>query len=97
MILISKPGEWESRRGHYLGEMTDELSDTNGANSIQTFVLVLDLKIMPLNLLVQIKKVIQLKCVVKGNNLNYKNTLDINYDTLKDIVTGEKKEYNMQR
>ena len=59
MILISKPGEWESRRGHYLGEMTDELSDTNGANSIQTFVLVLDLKIMPLNLLVQIKKVIQ--------------------------------------
>ena len=54
MILISKPGEWELRRGDYLGEMTDELSDTNGAHSIQTFVLV------PLNLLVQIKKVIQL-------------------------------------
>jgi hypothetical protein len=33
----------------------------------------------------------------KGINLNYKNTLDINYDILKDIVTGEKKEYNMQR
>ena len=59
MIFISKPGEWEPRRVHYLGEMTNELSDTNGANSIQTFVLELDLKIMPLNLLVQIKKVIQ--------------------------------------
>jgi hypothetical protein len=35
--------------------------------------------------------------VVKSINLNYKNTLDINYDTLKDIVTEEKKEYNMQR
>ena len=43
------------------------------------------------------KKGYSTKCVVKGINLNYKNTLDINYDTLKDIVTGEKKEYNMQR
>ena len=43
------------------------------------------------------KKGYSTKCVVKSINLNYKNTLDINYDTLKDIVTEEKKEYNMQR
>ena len=38
MIFISKPGEWEPRRGDYPREMTDELSDKNGANSIQTFI-----------------------------------------------------------
>ena len=36
------------------------------------------------------KKGYSTKCVVKGINLNYTNTLDINYDILKDIVTGEK-------
>ena len=41
MNFISKPGEWGPRRVDYLGEMTNELSDTNGANSIHTFLLVL--------------------------------------------------------
>ena len=96
MILISKPGEWESRRGHYLGEMTDELLNTNGANSIDICI-----GAGPKNHAFKLarpdKKGYSTKCVVKGINLNYKNTLDINYDTLKDIVTGEKKEYKMQR
>jgi hypothetical protein len=34
VIFITKPGEWEPRRLDYLGEMTDEFSDKNGANSI---------------------------------------------------------------
>jgi hypothetical protein len=38
VIFISKPSEWEPRRGDYPREMTDELSDKNGANSIQTFI-----------------------------------------------------------
>ena len=38
------------------------------------------------------KKGYSTKCVVKGISLNYKNALDINYDTVKDIVTGEEKE-----
>ena len=60
MIFISKPGEWAPRRGDYPRKMTDELSDKNGANSIQTFIGA-GPKNMPLK-----------KCVVKGISLKYK-------------------------
>ena len=32
------------------------------------------------------------KCVVKGITLNYKNSLDINVDTVKDMATGARKD-----
>ena len=89
VIFISKPGEWEPKRGDYLGEMTDELLDKNGENSIRTFI-----GAGPKNYAFKLarpdKKGYSTKCVVKGISLNYKNALDINFDTVKDMITGQK-------
>jgi len=38
VIFISKLGQWEPQCGDYLGEMTDELSDKIGQNTITTFI-----------------------------------------------------------
>lgn len=89
VIFISKSGEWEPKRGDYLGEMTDELLDKNGENSIRTFI-----GAGPKNYAFKLarpdKKGYSTKCVVKGISLNYKNALDINFDTVKDMVIGYK-------
>lgn len=89
VIFISKSGEWEPKRGDYLGEMSDELLDKNGENSIRTFI-----GAGPKNYAFKLahpdKKGYSTKCVVKGISLNYKNALDINFDTVKDMVIGYK-------
>ena len=91
VIFISKPGEWEPQCGDYLGDMTDELSDKIGQNTITTFI-----GAGPKNYAYKLarpdKRGHSTKCVVKGITLNYKNSLDINFDTVKEMVTGEKKD-----
>ena len=91
VIFISKTGEWEPALGDYLGDMTDELSDHKGGNSIVTFV-----GAGPNNYAFELarptKKGYTTKCVVKGISLNYKNSLAINFDTVKDMVIGQRKE-----
>ena len=85
------PGEWEPRRGDYLGEMTDELSDKIGQNTITTFIGT-GPKNYAYKLALSDKRGHSTKCVAKGITLNYKNSLDINFDTVREMVTGEKKE-----
>ena len=85
------PGEWEPRRRDYLGEMTDELSDKIGQITITTFIGT-GPKNYAYKLALSDKRGHSTKSVVKGITLNYKNSLDINFDTVKDMVTGEKKE-----
>jgi hypothetical protein len=71
--------------------MTDELSDKIGLNTIKTFI-----GAGPKKYAYQLArpnhKGHSTKCVVKGITLNYKHSLDINFDTVKDMVTGERKD-----
>ena len=90
VIYSCKKGEWEPECGDYLGDMTDELSDKIGLNTITTFI-----GAGPKNYAYQLArpnhKGHSTKCVVKGITLNYKNSLDINFDTVKDMVAGGEK------
>ena len=69
VIFISKQGEWEPQCGDYPGDMTDELSDKIGQDTITT-------RIRPNNVAYKLarpdKRGHSTKCVVKGITLNYK-------------------------
>jgi hypothetical protein len=91
VIYSCKKGEWEPECGDYLGDMTDELSDKIGLNTITTFIGA-GPKTYAFQLARPNHKGHSTKCVVKGITLNCKNSLDINFDSVKDMATGARKD-----
>ena len=81
IIFTVAPGEWEPELGDYLGDLTNEIPD----NDIDIFVTG-----GPKNYAFRLKtpdnEGIQNFAKVRGITLNHKNSLDINFDTIFDMV-----------
>ncbi|XP_060588537.1 uncharacterized protein LOC132743952 [Ruditapes philippinarum] len=84
VVFTSSQGQWEPALGDFLGDLTDEVPN----NQITKFVTG-----GPKNYAYCLekpnKKGQSSICKVRGITLNFKNSLDINFDTLKDMVTGQ--------
>lgn len=82
IIFTARPGEWSPPLDDYLGDMTDEtpgkkiLSFVTGGPKNYAYT-VLDSH-----------GEISTCCKVKGIALNHKNSLDINFDTIKNMITS---------
>ena len=85
VVYTSRPGEWKPELGDYLGDLTDEVPD----NRIIEFVTG-----GPKNYAYKIAKPDKdgntTICKVRGITLNYKNSLTINFDTIKDMVINNR-------
>jgi hypothetical protein len=84
-VYTSRPGEWKPELGDYLGDLTDEVPD----NRIIEFV-----TDGPKNYAYKIARPNKdgntTICKVRGITLNYKNSLAINFDTIKDMVINNR-------
>ena len=79
LVYTSRPGEWKPELGDYLGDLTDEVP----------YNIIIELVTGgPKNYAYKIarpdKDGITTICKVRGITLNYKNSLTINFDTIKD-------------
>jgi hypothetical protein len=85
VVYSSKSGEWKLELGVYLGDLTDEVPD----NRIIEFVTV-----VPKNYAYKIARPDKdgntTICKVRGITLNYKNSLTINFDAIKDMVINNR-------
>lgn len=86
VVFTAFPGQWQPPLGDFLGDLTDEAPD----NKITQFVTG-GPKNYAYNLLKPNKKGQTSICKVRGITLNFKNTLDINFDTLHSMVTSKGK------
>lgn len=84
VIFTARPGEWLPSLGDYLGDMTDETPGkkivsfvTGGPKNYAYIAQDQDGEINTC-------------CKVKGITLNYKNSLDINFDTIKKMINNNK-------
>jgi hypothetical protein len=84
-LYTYRPGEWKPELGDYLGDLTDEVPD----NRLIEFVTG-----GPKNNAYKIAKPDKdgntTICKVRGITLNYKNSLTINFDTIKDMVINNR-------
>ncbi|VDH90149.1 Hypothetical predicted protein [Mytilus galloprovincialis] len=84
IIFSSKPGDWRPITGDYLGDLTDETPN----NNIDVFV-----SGGPKNYGYKLKNPDRdgnrTCCKIRGITLNYKNALELNFDTMKDVVQGK--------
>lgn len=84
IVFTSSPVEWEPKLGDYLGDLTDEVPD----NSITSFVTG-----GPKNYAYQMEKPngdgLLSCCKVRGITLNFRNLIDINFETIENLVTGK--------
>ena len=85
IIFTTSPGLWEPILGDYLGDLTDEAP----GNTILKFVTG-GPKNYAYTLAKPNKKGQTSICKVRGITLNYKNLLDINFDTVSNIVTNNR-------
>ncbi|XP_021343356.1 uncharacterized protein LOC110448805 [Mizuhopecten yessoensis] len=85
VVFTVEPGQWEPELGDNLGDLTDEVE----GSSIVTFVTG-----GPKNYAYTLSKPNRdgemSCCKVRGITLNYKNSLEINHETVKDMVCGKK-------
>ena len=85
VVYTSRPGEWKPELGDYLGDLTDEALD----NKIIEFVTG-----RPKNYAYKIARPDKdgntTICKVRGITLNYKNSLTINFDAIKDMVINNR-------
>ena len=81
IIFVSRQGEEEPKLGDYLGDLTDEVP--NG--KIIQFVTG-----GPKNYAYKVMKGsgIETNCKIRGITLNYKNSLQITYEAMRDMVLG---------
>lgn len=85
VIFTTRPGEWSPSLGDYLGDMTDETPGKKIASFVTGG---------PKNYAytaVDQEGKISSCCKVKGITLNYNNSLDINFDTIKQMITANEK------
>ena len=82
VVFLSKEGEDNLETGDYLGDLTDELPDgqithfVSGGPKNYAYKATIDGKTSTV-------------CKVRGITLNFKNSLEINYDTVERLVTQE--------
>ena len=92
VVYSSRPGEWKLELGDYLGDLTDEVTD----NRIIEFVTG-----GPKNYACKIARPDKdgntTICKVRGITLNYKNSLTINFDTIKDMVINNRDDVKTTR
>jgi len=86
IIFTSRQGDWVPETGDYLGDLTDEVPD----NNIECFVTG-GPKNYAYKLLKPDKEGNLTCCKIRGITLNHKNSLELNFETVKDMVRGEKK------
>lgn len=83
IVFTTCLGEWEPPLGDYLGDLTDEVP----GNAITSFVTG-----GPKNYAYQLEKPnkdgLLSCCKIRGITLNFKNLIDINFDTIKSMVIG---------
>ena len=84
-VVYIRLGEWKPELGDYLGDLTDEVPD----NRIIEFVTG-GLKNYAYKIARPDKDGNTTICKVKGITLNYKNSLTINLDTIKDMVINNR-------
>ena len=86
VVFTTKEGEWKPELGDYLGDLTDEVQ----GNRIQTFVTG-----GPKNYAFKLENPDELgnktHCKIRGITLNHKNLIDVNFNTVKHLVTQEPK------
>ena len=87
VVFLSRPGEWEPPLDCYLGGMTDEVAE----NEIDTFVTG-GPKNYAYRLKTPSKDGVSTCCKIRGITLNYKNFCEINFETILQMVTANKKE-----
>jgi len=83
IVFTTAPGQWEPPLGDYLGDLTNEVP----GNNITHFVTG-GPKNYAYRLTTQNKTGNKSVCKVRGITLNFKNSLDINFQTVKALVTG---------
>ena len=83
IVFTTAPGQWEPPLGDYLGDLTNEVP----GNNITHFVTG-GPKNYAYRLATQNKTGNKSVCKVRGITLNFKNSLDINFQTVKALVTG---------
>ncbi|MCW4344201.1 MAG: hypothetical protein N0E48_12745 [Candidatus Thiodiazotropha endolucinida] len=91
IIFTTSPGLWEPQLGDYLGDLTDE----EPGNTILKFVTG-GPKNYAYTLLKPNKKGKNSICKVRGITLNYKNLLQINFDTVTGMVKGNRENRRIQ-
>ena len=84
VVFTTAPGQCEPPLGDYLGDLTDEVP----GNNITHFV-TRGPKSYAYKLTTPYKMGEMSICKVRGIKLNFKNSLDINYQTVKAMVTGK--------
>jgi hypothetical protein len=84
VVFTSAKDEWDPPLGDFLGDLTDEVPN----NQISKFVTG-GPKNNAFCLARPNKKGQSPICKVRGITLNFKNSMDINFNTLKDMVTGQ--------
>ena len=87
IIFTTTPGLWEPKLGDYLGDLTDEAP----GNTILKFVTG-GPKNYAYTLEKPNKKGQTSICKVRGITLNYKNMLDINFDTVSNMVKNNREQ-----
>ncbi|CAC5379378.1 unnamed protein product [Mytilus coruscus] len=90
IIFSSRPGDWMPNTGDYLGALTDETPN----NTIECFITG-----GPKNYGFKLKKPDTdgnlTCCKIRGITLNYKNSLELNIETMKDVVEGKTKKISV--
>ncbi|CAC5391674.1 unnamed protein product [Mytilus coruscus] len=98
IIFASKPVDWRPMTGDYLSDLTDELPN----NNIDVFVSG-GPKNYAFKLIKPDKAGNQTCCKIRGIMLNYKNSLELNFEIVKEMVKGRMKsvtvtdEYKIRR
>ena len=85
VVYTSRPGKWKPELGDYLGDLTDEVPDNRIIECVTGG---------PKNYAYKIARPDKdgntTICKVRGTTLNYKNSLTINFDTIKDMVINNR-------
>ena len=84
IIFRSKPNMYDPKLGDFLGELTNEISLKDG-NYISEFI-----SAGPKNYAYKLDTGIT-KCTIKGFTLNYITNLNLNFDSIKEIVLQDHK------
>lgn len=91
-MFTSAPGQWDPPLGDYLGDLTDEVINNKAPDNKITNFVTGGPKMYAYNLLKPNKKGQSSICKVCGITLNFKNSVDINFQTVKEMVTGKGKD-----
>ena len=83
IIYVSNGVEYDPKLGDYLGELTNEINKSDG-NHIVEFI-----SAGPKNYTYTLDTGKQ-KCTIKGFTLNYKSSLNLNFDSIKEIIINDR-------